>query len=619
MIQITNLTKAFGRQDVFDDVSLALHRGERLGLVGRNGHGKTTLLRIIMGLEAVDEGQVQIPKNYSLGYLTQALQFTQATVVAEACLGLAPGKETEVWRVEKVLAGLGFRVADLERPPEEFSGGFQVRLNLAKTLVGTPDLLLLDEPTNYLDVVSIRWLAAHLRGWKGELILITHDRAFMDGVITHVAAIHRHKIRKVKGSTDKLYELIDCEEEVYEKTRLNEEKKRKEAEAYILRFRSKARLATNVQSRIKALAKIEKKEKLVTHKDLRFSFGFAATPAKTLLSTSGLSFSYTPDRRLIEDFNLAVGQRDRICVIGHNGQGKTTLLRLLAGDLTPDAGQVHLHNKTSIGYFAQTNIVDLNPTWSIEQEFMSMGCERQRARGIAGAMMFEGDLAEKKTQVLSGGERSRVLLGKILAKNSNLLLLDEPTNHLDMQSSDAFLNAVDSFEGSVIMVTHNEMFLNQLANRFLVFQQDHITYFEGAYQEFLDKVGWFDEQSLPNGAAPSKTQVTKDLPKSAKNLSQKELRRRRAALVTRASKELKPLKERMAYLEQEIMAAEERLDQLNQELIDTPPTADGRRFSELSREHGTLKQHIETCFEELEKVTLKHDRKAKTLAQQMDG
>ncbi len=607
MIKITNLSKAFGAQVVFDSVSLAINRRERVGLVGRNGHGKTTLFRILMGQEEADSGDIQLPKNYRLGYLTQNLNFTQESILAEACLGLPAQHRDDSWRVEKVLAGLGFYPAEMGRRPQEFSGGFQVRLNLAKVLVSVPDLLLLDEPTNYLDVVSIRWLANYLSQWQGELCLITHDRAFMDGVVTHVAAIHGRKIRKMGGTTTKLYELVEREEDIYEKTRLNEEKKRKETEAYIARFRSKARLASNVQSRVKALAKQEIKEKLERSKDLRFSFGFAPTPAKTLMSVSELGFSYTPEHALINDFNLTVGQKDRVCVIGHNGKGKTTLLRLLAADLSPQRGEIHLHNKTVIGYFAQTNIAQLTPDWTIEEELMSVGCEKQRARGIAGSMMFEGDLVEKKTQVLSGGEKSRVLLGKILAGASNLLLLDEPTNHLDMQSADAFLTAIDEFKGAVVMVTHNEMFLHRLANRFVVFQGDEINYFEGSYQEFLDQIGWVAEEQ---DAPATESSVVK-------GLSKKELRQQRAVLVSRASKEVKPLKERMDALEEKIMNAELQVENLNQELISASPT-NGKRLGELSKELYLVKERIDTWFEKLEKVASQHDKKAKVIAAEME-
>jgi len=243
MIKIAELSKSYGPQVLLDKVSFNINEGDRVGLVGRNGSGKTTLFRILLGNEEPDNGEVAIPKDYTIGYLEQHLQFTQPTVLEEACLGLPPDKEYDHWRVEKVLFGLGFTEEDMHRPPGEFSGGYQIRLNLTKTLVGEPDLLLLDEPTNYLDIVSIRWLEKFLRAWQREFVLITHDRQFMDAVTSHTLAIHRCKVRKIEGKTAKLFNQIMQEEEIYEKTRRHEEKKQKETEIFIRRFRAKARLA----------------------------------------------------------------------------------------------------------------------------------------------------------------------------------------------------------------------------------------------------------------------------------------------------------------------------------------------------------------------------------------
>jgi ATP-binding cassette subfamily F protein 3 len=228
VLKAANLDKAYGSQVLFREVSFNVNRRERIGLVGRNGHGKTTLFRLILGLEEPDAGTVTVPKHYTLGHVEQEVNFSRPTVRQEACVALKGGAEGEAWRAEKILLGLGFSTADLDRDPRELSGGYQVRLNLAKVLAAEPDCLLLDEPTNYLDIVSIRWLSRFLREWKGELLLITHDRSFMDGVTTHTLAIHRRKVRKFTGGTAKAYEQIAQEEETHEKTRLNDEKKRKQ-------------------------------------------------------------------------------------------------------------------------------------------------------------------------------------------------------------------------------------------------------------------------------------------------------------------------------------------------------------------------------------------------------
>ena len=241
MIKISGLNKSFGDQVLFDDLSLSINRGEKIGLVGRNGHGKSTLFQMILGNAEPDSGRIIVPKDYKIGHLEQHINFTQSTVLDECALGLSEDEQYETWRVEKVLSGLGFSEEDFFRHPDEFSGGYQIRMNLAKLLVSNPDMLMLDEPNNYLDIVAIRWLEDFLKTWDNEFILITHDRSFMDSVVTHVVAIHRTKARKVEGDTEKLYSQINQEEEIYEKTRLNEAKKRRQEEIFIARFKAKSK------------------------------------------------------------------------------------------------------------------------------------------------------------------------------------------------------------------------------------------------------------------------------------------------------------------------------------------------------------------------------------------
>ncbi|HOV07614.1 MAG TPA: ATP-binding cassette domain-containing protein [Spirochaetota bacterium] len=591
MIIVNNLSKSFGKQEIFDDISFNVNPGEKIGLVGRNGHGKTTLLRMIIGEEHPDSGEIIIPKNYSIGHVKQHLDFTKNSVIAEACLGLKENESDARWKAEKILAGLGFSQADMEKDPWSFSGGFQVRLNLAKVLVSEPDMLLLDEPTNYLDIISIRWLENFLRQWKGELIIVTHDRSFMNRVITHTIGIHRQKVRKIEGTTDKLYEQILKEEEIYEKTRINDEKKRKEVELFISRFRAKARLAGLVQSRIKALEKQQNLQKLEKIKDLDFSFTYKPFNAKSLMSVENLSFSYDKKNFIIKDLSLSVRSDDRICVIGKNGRGKTTLLRLLAGELSPDSGVISVHPNTVAGYFAQTNIVRLKENLTIEEEIMSAGCDKQTARNIAGAMMFEGDDALKKISVLSGGEKSRVLLGKILATPSNLIFLDEPTNHLDMESCDALMAAIDSYPGAIIMVTHNELFLHSLANRFIVFQESGVRVFEGSYQYFLDKIGWEEEKS-----DQGKSFNQKD------TLNKKDLRKLRSEIITRRNREIKPLEEKLVKTENLITEKEELLAIKNKEIIEASGVKSGKEIESLSKEIHSLQKEINELFVQYEEL-----------------
>ena len=529
MIQANNLDKGYGRQVIFDKAGFTLNPGERVGLVGRNGHGKTTLFKMILGQDRPDSGVISIPGGYRIGHLSQHISFTEDTVLKEACLSLPENEDgiDETYKAEIILMGLGFTLEDLNTDPMDLSGGYQVRLNLAKVLVSDPNLLLLDEPTNYLDILSLRWLTQFLRNWKKELIIITHDRDFMDGVTTHTMAIHRCKMRKEAGSTEKVYQQLLMEEEIHEKSRVNDDRKRKETEDFINRFRAKASKASAVQSRIKALQKKEQLEKLTDIKNLDFAFKSAPFTGKVLMEVSELSFSFDNESApLIDGLTFSVGKKDRIAIIGKNGKGKTTLLNLLAKELKAKNGSVRHHDQLQKAYFGQTNINRLNMTKTVEQEIMDVHPDvgRGAARKICGIMMFPGDHALKKISVLSGGEKSRVLLGKLLVSPSNMLMLDEPTNHLDMESNDSLVEALDAFNGPVILVTHSEMMLHALATRLIVFDDGKVTLFEGTYQDFLDRVGWKSENEY--GAPRAKKNVS-----LTKSVNKKQLRRERAALL----------------------------------------------------------------------------------------
>jgi ATP-binding cassette subfamily F protein 3 len=598
MIGVENLYKSFASQVLFEDASFKLNPKERIGLVGLNGHGKTTLFRIIIGEESPDTGTISIPKNYRIGYVRQHLDFIRDTVLEEGMTGLTAQERDHYWKVEKVLAGLGFNKDDMQRHPSDFSGGFQVRLNLAKVLVSEPDLLLLDEPTNYLDITSIRWVERFLMNWPREMMLITHDRGLMDKLVTHTMGIYRKKVRKIAGITEKYYGQIAQEEEVHEKTRIKDERRRREVEQFIARFRAKARLANLVQSRIKTLAKTGKKEKLEKLKTLDFAFRSSSFSGKYVLSTQNLSFSYDPCKPLIKDFNITIRAGDRICVVGKNGKGKTTLLKLLAGVLRSQSGEIVLNPAVQKGFFEQTNIQSLVDTRTVEEEILysHSDIDRQQARNICGAMLFEGDAAIKRIGVLSGGEKSRVLLGKLLATPLNLLLLDEPTNHLDLESCDALLAAIDSFSGTVVMVTHNEMFLKTLAERLIVFHNDEIQLFEGGYQQFLDKGGWEDEEDvLLSGPEENKED------NACIKLSKKEIRRRRSEFNAERSRILKPLEQRLYRIESDIERHEKTLAELHDAMQKATQAGDGSRITELSKSIHRCKADIERLYDELVK------------------
>jgi ATP-binding cassette subfamily F protein 3 len=602
MIQVTGLEKGYGTQLLFKDVTFTLGRGERVGLVGRNGMGKSTLFRILLGEESQDNGEIIFPKNYFIGTLKQHLSFTEKTILAECMTALrGENAEFERYKAEKMLLGLGFSVSDFQKAPSEFSGGYQIRLNLAKVLVSEPHCLLLDEPTNYLDIVSMRWLSKFLRDFKGEMILITHDRGFMDEVTTHTMGIWRQKMVKIPGNSEKYFEQILLEEEIYEKTRQNAERKRKDLQDFVDRFRAKASKAAQAQSRLKLLEKMPEMEALGLMASLDFEFTHQECPGKVLVEGKDISFGYQ-DQPLFKDLNFSILKNDKIAIIGKNGKGKSTLLNLMAGELSPQTGTIQKNVNLLLGHFGQTNINRLDLENTIEEEILganpSMGL--QRARSLAGIMMFSGDLAKKKIKVLSGGERARVLLAKLLAKPTNLLLLDEPTNHLDQESVESLTLEIQNYPGAVIVVTHSESMLRSMAHKLIVFHQDKVEYLQMTYDDFLDKIGW-DEGM-----------VTEEPLKEKAGLSRQEMKRLRSEMIIERGRALNPLKKKIEQLEKEIMSLEAEEASLEASLIELASSGESKKIQETSQRLGLIKKRIEEAFEELTTVTLQHDEIFKT-------
>jgi ATP-binding cassette subfamily F protein 3 len=584
MLKISNLTKTFGARILFEEVSFSLSSRERLGLCGRNGCGKSTLFKLILDQEHPDDGQLSIPKGYRIGHLAQHLEFHEENILKEVCLGLPEDERHLEYKAEIMLAGLGFSEDDFVKPASAFSGGFQIRLNLAKLLLSEPDLLLLDEPTNYLDIVSIRWLTGFLRAWRGELILISHDRSFMDAVVTHCMLIHRGAIRKVQGDTEKLYQQVAQDEEIYEKTRVNTEKKRKDLEQFINRFRAQASKAALVQSKIKALERMGQSDELTDIEALDFQFSEAPFPGKYLLECKNISFAYQPGATLVDNLNLVIEKRDRICVIGKNGKGKSTLLRLIAGELTPQDGSVVVNDNTRIGYFGQSNIARLDPKLTIEQEVGSVNPDhsRTKVRAICGTMMFSGDDALKKVSVLSGGEKSRVLLGKLLAAPSNLLLLDEPTNHLDMESIDALMDSLDAYQGAVIIVTHSETLLKRLAKKLIVFGDYPPRVLDFDYDYFLDKEGWGDDEEMSS----SKSNKASKKPMALQD-----------------PKELARIKREVTELEKQIARKEAQLKEIQDLLVDASVNAQASKINDLSKRLKEIQESMQSDYARWEKLS----------------
>ena len=592
MLQFQQVTKGYGGEILLDDLSFKINKGEKCGLVGRNGSGKTTLLRLMTQEEEPDLGSIELPKSYTLGYLSQYLHFSEKTLLEEAALSLRAEEKDRLYKAEKILFGLGFKEADLEKDPQVFSGGYQLRLHLAKVLIQEPDCLLLDEPTNYLDIVSIRWFTRFLRRWRGELVVISHDRDFMDSVVTHIIGIHRNKIHKQKGHTEKFYSYVLQKEEVHEKTRLNLEKKREHMSSFITKLGAKATKAAQAGSRKKALERMPVLEELAKFHHLDFKFPYSPFRSAKLIDVKDVDFTYeNMSSTLIESFNLSIEKRDRIAIVGKNGRGKSTLLRLLAQDLIPNRGSVQVSVNAKIGFFGQTNIDRLHPKMTIEDEIASASFHLSisEVRKICGIMMFSGDRAKKNIEVLSGGERSRVLLGKILASPCNLLLLDEPTNHLDMESIEALVMALEEFEGALVIVTHSEMILRLLPSKFVICHEGNQHLFFGDYDEFLEKEGWEPKEKV--------------LVKTKDKASLKEQKKQEI-------KHLQFIQKQVKRVEASIMDLEAKRDQEAQKLILVSQKGDRELITQLSRSIKEKTEQTECLYEELEQLLSKLDGKA---------
>lgn len=593
MIQIQNISKSFGAQLLFKEASFLVSSKERIGLIGRNGSGKSTLFKLILEQEDLEAGSIQIPKRYSLGYLSQHLEFSKETVQEEVHSVLACNEEgwIETHKAESILFGLGFTEVELQKDPNLLSGGFQIRLNLAKVLASEPQMLLLDEPTNYLDVVSTRWLAYFLRQWKGELLLITHDRSFMDSVCTHTVAIYQQKFRKIKGGVQKLKEILAEEEELAKRSLENDEKKREQLEKVVEKFRYKASKAAMVQSKIKAMDKLSKVVYVEEEKQIDFLFNEAEFPGKRMLQAKNVSFAYPNGDYLIEELSLEILKGDRLAIIGPNGRGKTTLLNLIAKELEASQGELSFSPNLKVNYFGQTNINRLDLENTVEEEIQTAVTDssKGRARSLAGLMMFSQDAALKKISMLSGGERSRVLLAKILANPCNLLLLDEPTNHLDMESIQSLIEALDAYRGAAVVVTHDEDLLHAFAKKLIVFDGGNCFVYEGTYQEFLENIGWSFEKEKQE----VKTTSSKD----------KSSRQKRAEYVAERSKILRPLQKSVKDLEDAVHQQEIEVSKIEEALVLAAENENGSEINTLSLALSEANKKLDHLYESWEEAS----------------
>jgi len=537
MIAFSGINKQYGRQVLFVDASLQINPGEKIGLVGPNGSGKTTLFRMIVGEEQPDEGDVSVPRRMTIGYFRQDVEeLSGRSVLDEAIRGSGrlgdlhheledlqqgmsdPERADDMDRIlarfgevqeeyehlggyalesrtREILHGLGFEDDRIDGDVGALSGGWKMRVAMARVLLGEPEVLLMDEPTNHLDIESIIWLESFLKSRSGALVMTSHDRDFMNRVVTKIAEIDGGEITSYSGN----YDFYERERAIRETNReaayARQQAMLAKEQRFIDRFAAHAAKAAQVQSRVKALEKIEKIELPKRRKLVTFDFRQPARSGDQVAMLEGVTKAY--GTRVVHDgVNLTIRRGERWCVMGKNGAGKSTLLKMIAGQTTPDAGDIRLGASLQMGYFAQQSLEVLNPALTIEEQLMTDFADESigTLRSLAGAFGFSGDDVDKKIRALSGGEKTRLVIARMMLNPPNFLVLDEPTNHLDLATKDMLLDALANFEGTMLFVSHDRAFLRRLSNRVLELggesgteAQPHI--YPGSYVEYVERTG----------------------------------------------------------------------------------------------------------------------------------
>ncbi len=531
MINAHNISVSFGGETLFDLISFRLGKGDRVGLIGKNGAGKSTLLKLIASVNQPTSGSFALEKNCKIGYLPQDLDFENGrTVLEEAYLAFEEIKQVEARQeeihkimeqtqdfesdsymavldeltelntryemiggylyqaqTEKILLGLGFSMTDLNAPTDTFSGGWRMRIELAKLLLKDNDVLLLDEPTNHLDIESIIWLEQFLKKFKGALVMVSHDRMFLDQVTNRTIEIVQQRIFDFKKSYSKYMLLRQELREQQQAAQKNQEKQIQQTEKLIERFRAKASKASMAQSLIKKLDKMDRIEiDPEENKRIKFEFSISKQPGKIILETNQLSKAFG-EKKVLQGVNLELVRGEKIAFVGQNGQGKSTLAKILVGELESE-GTVRLGHNVEIGYFAQNQAtyLDGNQTVLEAAEDAATPENRTKVRDLLGAFLFPGEAVDKKVQVLSGGERNRLALCKLLLQPFNVLIMDEPTNHLDIASKNVLKEALVKFQGTLILVSHDRDFLQGLCEKVVAFKDRKVTPFLGDINAYLE-------------------------------------------------------------------------------------------------------------------------------------
>jgi ATP-binding cassette, subfamily F, member 3 len=652
MLSVNHLDVRYGDKHLFKDISVQVYGGNRIGLVGVNGAGKTTLLKIMAGVAATDDGVVTRAKHFSVGYLAQESTelFSQLSLYQEAETAFAPllALQAEVaelhdrmhgqppdsaefqgllqrqgelqhlldgsdiyaigGKIEKVLLGLGFRRGDMEKPVSAFSGGWQMRLKLAKMLLEAPSLLLLDEPTNHLDLDSLTWVEQFLRNYQGAMVIISHDRTFLDKTTDLTWELSFGRIDVYKGNYSYYVQEKEERRAIEKGAYDNQQAKIKQTMRFVERFRAKATKARQVQSRVKQLEKIDRIELADDEQQIRFTFPPAPDSGRDVLRVESLSKSYG-GISVFSDVDLLLSRGDKVAVVGVNGAGKSTFLKILAGQVAYDTGSIRLGANVRLSYFGQHQAQELSPQLTVLDTMNLAGEDltTTRVRSLLGAFLFRGDDVLKKVSVLSGGEKSRLALAKMIATPANCMLLDEPTNHLDMSSQEVLQEAMAQYDGTIVVVSHNRYFLDSFANKVLEVKDGRITLFEGNVAEYLYKQELLREQEKEAGSEVegSNAAKTASSPDSLEN--RRERKRLEAQLRQERSRRAGPWIKQLAEAEKQIETCEREKEDLEALMADPELYKDEKSWAKTSKEYEDCKRHLERWYSKWELAQEKID------------